>query len=82
LVVLPLSLFRLKDHVCLSHGVQVTCAVWHAATRIVKGVGNLVQRTRDGRTDRVLGGLAIDMSGGAVCGLQRAHGDEKCGFPY
>jgi hypothetical protein len=37
-------------------------------------------RTGDGRTDRVLGGRVIDGSGGAVCDLHRARGDEKHGF--
>jgi hypothetical protein len=46
----------LENHVCLSHGVQVASAAWRAATRIVAGVGDLVQRTEDGRTGRVLGG--------------------------
>jgi hypothetical protein len=48
-----------------------------AATRIVTGVGDLVQRMGDGRTGRVLGGRAIERSGGAMCGLHRACGDEK-----
>jgi hypothetical protein len=51
-----------------------------AATRIMTGVGDLVQRTEDGRTDQVLGGRAIERSGGAVCDLHRARGDEKRGF--
>jgi hypothetical protein len=38
------------------------------------------QRTEDGHTGRVLGGRAIERSGGAVCGLHRAHGDEERGF--
>jgi hypothetical protein len=60
------------------------CAVvgvaWRAATRIVAGVGDLVQRTGDGHTGRVLGSRAIERSGGTVCGLHRARGDEECGF--
>jgi hypothetical protein len=59
----------------LSHGVQVAGAAWRAATRTVAGVGDLVQRIRDGRTGRVLGGRAVERSGGAVCGLHLAHGD-------
>jgi hypothetical protein len=51
-----------------------------AATRIMTGVGDLVQRTEDGRTDQVLGGRAIERSGDAVCDLHRARGDEKRGF--
>jgi hypothetical protein len=53
---------------------------WRAAMRIVVGVGDLVQRTEDGRTGRVLGGRAIKRSTSVVCGLHRAHGDEECGF--
>jgi hypothetical protein len=48
--------------------------------RIVAGVGDLVQRTRDGRTGRVLGGRAIERSDGAVCSLHRARGDEEHRF--
>jgi hypothetical protein len=47
---------------------------------IVAGVRDLVQRTADGRTGRILGGRVIERSGGAVCGLHRARGDDDCGF--
>jgi hypothetical protein len=57
--------------------VQVTGVAWHAAMRIVTGVGDLVQRTGDGRTGQVLGGRVIERSGDAVYGLHRAHGDEE-----
>jgi hypothetical protein len=77
LVVLPLSLFHLKNRVCLSRGVQVIGVTWCAATRIMAGVGDLVQRTVNGRTCRVLGGPAIERSGDAMCGLYRAHRDEE-----
>jgi hypothetical protein len=53
---------------------------WRAAMRVMVGVGDLVQMTGDGHTGRVLGGRVIERSGGAVCGLHRACGDEKCGF--
>jgi hypothetical protein len=53
---------------------------WRAAMRIMTGVGDLVQRTGDGRTGRVLSSWAIDRSGGAVCGLPCARGDEERGF--
>jgi hypothetical protein len=46
-----------------------------AAMRTVAGVGDLVQRTGDGRTCRVLNGQAIERSGGAVFGLHLACGD-------
>jgi hypothetical protein len=64
----------------LSHGVQVVGVAWDAVMRIKVGVGDLVQRTRDGHTYWVLGGRAIERSGGAVCGLHRAREDEKRGF--
>jgi hypothetical protein len=48
--------------------------------RIVAGVGDLMQRIGDGRTGRVLGGRVIERSGGVVCGLHRACGDEECVF--
>jgi hypothetical protein len=46
----------------------------------VAGVGDLVQRTGDGHTGRVLDGRAIERSGGTVCGLHRARGDEEHEF--
>jgi hypothetical protein len=70
----------LENHVCLSRGVQVAGATWRAATRIVAGVGDLVQRIRDGRKGRVLGGRAIERLSGVVCSLHRARGDEERGF--
>jgi hypothetical protein len=70
----------LENRVCLSHGVQVAGAAWRAAMRIVAGVGDLVQRTKDGHIGRVLGGRAIERSGGTMCGLHRARGDEERGF--
>jgi hypothetical protein len=70
-----LSLFCSENHVCLSRGVQMAGAAWRAAKRTVAGVGDLVQRTGGGRTGRVLGGRAVERSGGAVCGLHLARGD-------
>jgi hypothetical protein len=35
----------LENHGCLSHGMQVAGAAWHAVMRTVAGVGDLVQRT-------------------------------------
>jgi hypothetical protein len=80
LFVLPLSLFCLENHGCLSRGVQVAGVAWWVATRIMVGVGDLVQRTGDGHTGRVLDSRAIERSGGTVCGLYRAHADEECEF--
>jgi hypothetical protein len=60
--------------------VQVAGATWRAATRVMVGVGDLVQRTEDDRTGRVLGGRVIERSGGTVCGLHCARGDEEHEF--
>jgi hypothetical protein len=56
---------------------QVTGAAWRAVMRIMIGVGDLMQRTEDGRTGRVLGSQAIERSGGTMCGLHHARGDEE-----
>jgi hypothetical protein len=73
-------LFHSENRVCLSRGEQVAGAAWRAATRTVAGVGDLVQRTRDGLIGRVLGAWAVERSGEAVCGLHLARGDQKRGF--
>jgi hypothetical protein len=39
--------------------VQGVGAAWRAAMRTVAGVGDLVQRTGDGRTGQVLGGREV-----------------------
>jgi hypothetical protein len=48
LVVLPLSLFLVENHVYFSRGMQVVGATWRAAMRIMARVGDLVQRTGNG----------------------------------
>jgi hypothetical protein len=53
-------LFCLENRVCLSHGVQVVGAPWCTVMRIMAGVGDLVQRSGDDRTGRVLGGREIE----------------------
>jgi hypothetical protein len=70
----------LENRVCLSRGVQVAGTAWHATTRIVVGVGDLVQRIGNGHTGRVLGRRAIERSGGTVCDLHHARGDEERRF--
>jgi hypothetical protein len=75
-----LSLFHLENRVCLSRGVQVAGAAWRIATGTVAGVGDLVLRTGDGNTGRVLGGRAVERSGGAMCGLHLARGDQERRF--
>jgi uncharacterized membrane protein len=42
-----LYLSYVENYVCLSYGVYVIDAIWWAVTRIVAGVGDLVQRTGD-----------------------------------
>jgi hypothetical protein len=44
------------------------------------GVGDLAQRTRDGRTGCVLDGRMIERSSDTVYGLHRARGDKERGF--
>jgi hypothetical protein len=68
-------LFQLENRVCLSRGVQVASAAWRVVTRTVTELGDLVQRTGDGRTSQVLGGRAVERSGGAMCGLHLARRD-------
>jgi hypothetical protein len=80
LVVLPLSFVCLENRVCFSYGVQVAGVAWHAATRIVTGVGDLVQMIRDGSTSRVHSGRAIKRSGGTMCDLYHTRGDEEREF--
>jgi hypothetical protein len=55
--------------------VQVAGAAWRAAMRIMTGVEDLVQRTGDGHTGWVLGGRAVERSGGTMCGLHLTRGD-------
>jgi hypothetical protein len=64
----------------LSRGVQVAGVAWRVATRTVAGVGDLLQRTGDGRTGRVLSGRVVERWGGAVCGLHLVRGDKECEF--
>jgi hypothetical protein len=54
--------------------------IWRAATRNMVGVGDLLQRTGDCRTGRVLGGRAVERSGDVVCGLHLTRGDYERGF--
>jgi hypothetical protein len=64
----------------LSRGVKVAGVAWRAVMRIMIGVGDLVQRIGNGRMGRILGGRAIKRTGGIVCGLHRARGDEEREF--
>jgi hypothetical protein len=75
-----LPLFRSENCVCLSRGVQVVGAACRAAMRTVAGVGDLVQRTGDGRICRVLGGRVVERSGGAVCGCTWHVETRRAGF--
>jgi hypothetical protein len=53
---------------------------WRVATRIMVGVGELMQRTGDGCTGRIVGDRMIERSDGVVCDLHRAHRDKKREF--
>jgi hypothetical protein len=64
----------------MSCDVQVVGATWRATTRILAGVGDLVQRIGDDRTSQVLGGWMIRKSGDAMCGLHQAREDEERRF--
>jgi hypothetical protein len=48
--------------------------------RTMTEVGDMVQRIGDGHTGQVLGGQVVERSGGAVCDLHRARGDDEYGF--
>jgi hypothetical protein len=48
--------------------------------RIVAGVGDLVQRSRDGGTGQVLSDRTIKRSGDIMCGLHCTRGDEELDF--
>jgi hypothetical protein len=62
--VFPFILFRVENRVCLSRGIQVACATWRDAMRIVVGVEDLVQRTTDGQAQ--VGYLVAEQSEGQV----------------
>jgi hypothetical protein len=72
-VLLPLSLFCVENHVFLSHGVQVTSVIWWAVTRIVAGVEDHVQSTRDDQAQ--VGYSVVRPSRGLVtlCAICNVH---------
>jgi hypothetical protein len=72
MLVLPLFLFQVENRVCLSRGVQMAGAAWWAAMMIMIGVGDLVQRTGDGRTARILNDRTIGRSG-PLCVVCTVH---------
>jgi hypothetical protein len=73
-----LSLYRVENHVFLPCVVLVIGMSRQAATRIVTGVGDLVQSTRDARTCQVLDDRVIERPSDAVCGLYHAQRDVGC----
>jgi hypothetical protein len=48
--------------------------------RIIVGVGDLVERVRDGHVGQVVSGRTIRRSDDTVYGLHRARGDEEHKF--
>jgi hypothetical protein len=57
--------------------VPVAGAAWRTATRIMAVVGDLMQRTGDGRTYQVLNGRTIGRLGDTMCSLYCARGDDE-----
>jgi hypothetical protein len=55
--------------------VPVAGAAWRATMRTMVRVGDLVQRTGNDHTGRILGGQAVERSGDTVCGLHLAQVD-------
>jgi hypothetical protein len=69
-----------ENRVCLSCGMQVISAAQWAAMRIMTVVGDLVQRTEDGRIGQVLGVRTIGRSGDVMCGVYHVQGNVESGF--
>jgi hypothetical protein len=63
----------------MSRGVQMAGAAWRATMMIMVRVGDLMQRTRDDHTGRVLDDRVIERSGDTMCGLHRARRDSESG---
>jgi hypothetical protein len=63
----------MENHVCLSCGVLVTGATWRATMMIMVGVGDLVQRIRNGQAQ--VGYSVAERSGGRVtpCAVCTVH---------
>jgi hypothetical protein len=77
-VVLPYYLYiSVENRVCLSHDIQVTGMSWRAATRIMAGVGDLVQRTGYGQAQ--VGYLMAEQSRGRVtmCAVCIVHKETR-----
>jgi hypothetical protein len=76
-VLLPLSLYRLENHVCLSRSVQVAGATKRVVMRIVAGVEELVQRTRNGQAQVQY--LVTERMGGRVtpCAVCTVHEETR-----
>jgi hypothetical protein len=71
LFVLPFIFVHLKNHVCLSHGVHVAGAAWRAVTRIVAGIGELMQRIGDSRIGYSMAGRSRGRV--ALCAVCTVH---------
>jgi hypothetical protein len=73
LVILPLSV-HVENHICLSRDVLVISATRRIAMRIVAGVGDLVQRTRDGQAQvrySIVGRSGGQVMSCAVCTMHK-----------
>jgi hypothetical protein len=78
-VVILYYLVHVKNHVCLSRGVQVAGATWRAMMRIMVGVGDLMQRIKDGQA-QIGYSMAGRLGGRVMPMLHDARGDEGRGF--
>jgi hypothetical protein len=67
-----------ENRVCLSHGVHVAGAAWRAATKIIAGVGDLLQKIGDGQAH--VGYSVARRSGGRVtlCAVYIIHKETRC----
>jgi hypothetical protein len=70
-------LVYLENRVGLSRDVHVAGVACRAATRIVAGVADLMQRTGNDHTCRIFDDQTVERSGGAVCGLHLAREDNE-----
>jgi hypothetical protein len=68
-----ITFVRMENHVCLSCGVLVIGATWRATMRIMVGVGDLVQRIKNGQAQ--VGYSVAERSGGRMtpCAVCTVH---------
>jgi hypothetical protein len=72
-----ITFVHMENRICLSRGVQVVGVIWWPVTKIVVGVGDLVQRTGDGQAQ--VGYSVVEQSGGRVmpCAVCSVHKETR-----